>query len=176
MPWKPEYAATRRAKYHASEDERERRKKQSRPPEENARYMAAYFQANREKLRRAPGKQASINAQRRERYAADGAYREKCKAEAKAGANPALQRKNRIQAQYGLSPSDYDALLEAQSYQCKICMYPHIEEKQKRLHVDHCHATNRVRGLLCSRCNRGIGHFRDKPSLLTAASKYLEEN
>jgi hypothetical protein len=41
--------------------------------------------------------------------------------------------------------------------------------------VDHCHRTHRIRGLLCSRCNTGIGKFNDDPGLLMRAAKYLSK-
>lgn len=43
-----------------------------------------------------------------------------------------------------------------------------------KLVVDHCHASGKIRGLLCDLCNRGIGHFNDSVELLYKAIKYLE--
>lgn len=70
----------------------------------------------------------------------------------------------------GITMADYFALAEAQEWRCKIC------EKipQTRMHLDHCHKTMRVRGLLCGTCNKGLGQFRDDPKLLEVAARYLQ--
>lgn len=74
-------------------------------------------------------------------------------------------------SRYGLSQKVFDELLAKQGGKCAICSanitWP------KRLHVDHCHKTGRVRGLLCTRCNRGIGMLGDDPSLLKIAVIYV---
>jgi len=70
----------------------------------------------------------------------------------------------------GISLAEYEALLEKQGGQCAICGQA---DKWFRLAVDHCHGTHRIRGLLCSQCNRGIGFFKDKPELLERAAQYL---
>lgn len=69
---------------------------------------------------------------------------------------------------YGLTLEDFDKLLAAQKGLCKICQQP-----MKPAAVDHCHSTGRVRGLLCRKCNVGLGMFRDNPSLLRSAARYL---
>jgi hypothetical protein len=71
---------------------------------------------------------------------------------------------------YGLTPEQHQALFEAQDGLCHICKDP----LTRRVHLDHDHVTNKIRGLLCHRCNVGLGHFRDRPDLLRAAAAYLE--
>lgn len=56
--------------------------------------------------------------------------------------------------------------------ECVICGEP--EKKGKQLAIDHDHATGLIRGVLCQRCNMGIGQFRDSPELLRFAALYLE--
>ena len=90
-------------------------------------------------------------------------------------ANPLLQRQYARRAllkRYGLSAEQFDALLVAQAGRCDICSDP----LDDALHIDHCHATGSVRGLLCIHCNTGIGKLRDRPALLRAAADYLERH
>lgn len=56
--------------------------------------------------------------------------------------------------QYGMTISDYMALVELQQGACAICHS--LPPEGKRLHIDHCHTTGKVRGLLCQRCNQGM--------------------
>lgn len=74
-------------------------------------------------------------------------------------------------AQYGLTADAFDAMLAAQGGLCAICG---DRMAGKFLHVDHCHSSGRVRGLLCTRCNPGIGYFRESIVLLRKAIGYLE--
>ena len=73
---------------------------------------------------------------------------------------------------YNLTPSDYEELLVAQDFKCAICK-KHISEFKRRLAVDHCHETGRVRGLLCMPCNIGLGHLGDTEESLLNALSYL---
>ncbi len=73
---------------------------------------------------------------------------------------------------YGLTITAYRDLLDRQSGACAICL---SLPNRNRLHIDHDHATGRVRGLLCTRCNAGIGMFRDNPELMLAAAEYVQQ-
>lgn len=83
---------------------------------------------------------------------------------------PQHKRASRLKQKYGLSVAEYDAMLAAQDGRCAICK---CEPTDRRLAVDHCHDTNKVRGLLCFTCNTGIGKFRHNKKLLQAAIDYL---
>ena len=76
----------------------------------------------------------------------------------------------------GIGEKEYNTLLQKQNHCCAICSHPHIDEKGKRLHVDHDHITGKIRGLLCNHCNLGLGHFKDNPFFLATAMWYLDSN
>lgn len=95
--------------------------------------------------------------------------------------NQHYTRGRRLRDKYGLTAEAYAAILKAQGGVCAICKEPQSavngpSGKVTDFHVDHCHSTNRVRGLLCNQCNRGIGLFQDSPSLLRRAAAYLESH
>lgn len=77
----------------------------------------------------------------------------------------------KLRSEFGITIEDRDRMFAEQDGLCAICKSdPHPVQG---LQVDHCHATGRVRGLLCSKCNRGIGYFKDSPELLRRAAAYL---
>jgi hypothetical protein len=154
--------------YVTSEKERARMKEYKKNNPEKVR---AWFVANREVL----------NARRRAKYAADEAYRKKLIQESKEQKlkNPESRLNSRLKA-YGIDLSEYQRILQSQGGVCAICKRAgrelsklYAREEIPRLVVDHCHATGNVRGLLCSRCNLGLGKFLDSPALLDAAIVYL---
>lgn len=65
----------------------------------------------------------------------------------------------------------YAAQLEKQGFGCAICG---ARPKVRRLNIDHEHGSGMVRGLLCARCNRGLGWFADSPYRLEGAALYLK--
>lgn len=88
--------------------------------------------------------------------------------------NPDKALDSLLKCDYGLSLKEYNSLLTNQKDSCAICKR-HKSNFTKRLFVDHCHKTGRIRGLLCSSCNGVLGRFNDDPSLFEAASNYLKE-
>lgn len=83
-----------------------------------------------------------------------------------------------LRRNYGITREQYNWMLEVQGGVCAICRQPETTSNParhtvKRLAVDHDHRTGQIRGLLCSNCNRGIGHFHHDPSRLRDAIAYL---
>lgn len=74
-----------------------------------------------------------------------------------------------LKTKYGLSRGQYDMLLRIQHGACALCLRP---PSNIRLHVDHDHRTGIVRGLLCHRCNRGLGYIQN-PDVLRRAMEYV---
>lgn len=75
---------------------------------------------------------------------------------------------------YGINLSDYQRMLEQQEGICAICSAPEAEQFKGVFHVDHCHTTGQVRGLLCRGCNHMLGVVGDDPHKLLRAITYLK--
>lgn len=81
-------------------------------------------------------------------------------------------RKWRLETYYGLSLENYETMLKVQNGVCAICGKTN---GKKPLVVDHSHRLNKIRGLLCDKCNRAIGTFNDDPHILQKAILYLKD-
>jgi Recombination endonuclease VII len=96
--------------------------------------------------------------------------------------NPELKKGHHVKHLYNMGLADYDKLYQSQDGKCAICrtdIQRHsvgAKNGIKTAHIDHCHATDTVRGLLCSNCNHLLGQAKDNIEILKAAIKYLEEN
>ena len=67
-------------------------------------------------------------------------------------------------------------ILVNQNYLCAICdKKAETPEDIQKMHVDHCHKTDKIRGILCNKCNRGIGYLQDDPILTNRATEYLNK-
>ena len=88
---------------------------------------------------------------------------------------------NSTMRKYGITSVEREELLASQNRECKICFTKidfysgrEVDNPTARAVVDHCHTTGKVRGILCNRCNLGLGHFKDSKSALIRAIAYLE--
>ena len=81
----------------------------------------------------------------------------------------------KLKKNYNITPEEYDNMFESQNGKCKICGI-HQDVLSKKLVIDHDHNTSIIRGLLCDKCNRGLGHFNDNIDVLKIALNYLENS
>jgi len=124
--------------------------------EEKKKYIAAWAKRNPEKTKAYQAKARTSYPERFKDYSA----------------------RHRMKVRYGITLEKYKQMYEDQSGLCFICHQPESVLNRngttKRLALDHCHETGRVRKLLCDNCNKGLGVFQDNPDRLRAAAKYLE--
>jgi hypothetical protein len=86
-----------------------------------------------------------------------------------------MDRKHLLKRHYGLSIEQYEAMLLSNEGRCEICRVPFDAARAStKCCVDHCHSSGRVRGLICSDCNVGLGFFKDDPQRLIDAVTYLQ--
>jgi hypothetical protein len=95
--------------------------------------------------------------------------------------NPTRHRNTAFKTRYGVGLDDYDAMHASQKGVCAICKRPEKSLNQhthepRRLAVDHCHNSKKVRGLLCKSCNTAIGALDEDPALFRAALRYLAKH
>lgn len=78
--------------------------------------------------------------------------------------------------QYGMSIEEYSLIAARQNNKCATCGKPAEETHRKRLFVDHCHSSGKIRCLLCQQCNTALGMVNDDISKLSALISYLMEH
>ncbi len=105
------------------------------------------------------------NTRLRGRYKEDEAYRLQTLANNSGGKS----RRRYLKRVYNTTPEEIDALCKYQNNKCPIC----LKRFTKTPDIDHDHKNNRVRGLLCHGCNKGLGDFQDDPCRLDRAIAYL---
>jgi Recombination endonuclease VII len=81
------------------------------------------------------------------------------------------KQKEDLVQKYGLTLDEYNRIWKEQDGKCAICGL-----ELERVHIDHCHRRDHVRGLLCGHCNTGLGFFRDSTDSLILAAIYLQRN
>ncbi|MCF3134782.1 endonuclease domain-containing protein [Streptomyces olivochromogenes] len=143
-----------------------------------AEYSAAHYRRRREavgkpvresvdvpaghKLCRTCGEVKPHSAWHRNATASDG-LSTRCKA-----CRAVQGRQGHLKRQYGITETERDDLIAAQGGVCCICL------AAAPVHVDHCHETGRVRGVLCFSCNAALGQFKDRPDVIRRAAAYVE--
>jgi hypothetical protein len=136
-------------------------------------YVAKQALREKSRVRNSPAYRAFQKKYREEHRgetAAYGAlYRAKNKETANAYSKEYARQKRHFPRLYGITPADYRVMLEKQGCQCAIC-----GAIGDNLHVDHCHKTKKVRGLLCKNCNTALGLFRDNKESIMSAITYLQ--
>lgn len=75
-----------------------------------------------------------------------------------------------LKRSYGMSLDQYNKLVAAHRGKCAICT-----EEMRKPHIDHCHTTGKIRGLLCGPCNHAIGSLKDSPLRCFLAASYLQK-
>lgn len=129
------------------------------PAKARARALARYH-ANPEKIKAKNNAWRRANPDRVREHHKRGALR---------------RREYKLKQQYGLTIVAYNDLVEASNGLCAVCNKPPRGTRSAtKLHVDHCHNTGRVRGLLCHACNVALGMARDNPDTLRRLAMYLE--
>ena len=86
--------------------------------------------------------------------------------------NPEQAKNTHLKSLYGISSEEYNTLLEKQSGVCAICLTPF--KSTRSTHLDHCHTSKKIRGILCANCNRGIGMLKESLQTLENAIHYLK--
>lgn len=84
--------------------------------------------------------------------------------------------RKRLKSRYGITYEEFLGMMERDENKCQICGVTNEEYNQlynKNLSIDHCHNTKYLRGILCDKCNTGIGQFKDNTDLLNKAINYL---
>ena len=85
--------------------------------------------------------------------------------------------RKRLLKKYNLTEESLNELYKFQDYKCAICgsfIEPFSENKLTMSNIDHNHDTEKVRGLLCQKCNQGLGLFKDSAKILRKAAEYLD--
>lgn len=157
-------------------------------PERVKARQAGYYQANKEHVKARTKAWAEANPERKKET--DRAYYEANKEEmgrknrenyrAKKDYYQEYERrrsKDKVaynrERSYGISPEEFARLETVQDHRCAICRTPFLPGKRQGAHLDHCHASGRIRGLLCDGCNKGIGAADDDTEILGTIIQYL---
>lgn len=95
--------------------------------------------------------------------------------------NKANRQKYLLKYTYNISLEDYNTLFNKQNGKCAVCLKEETSldnrgNSIKKLAVDHCHSTGKVRGLLCNRCNTALGLLKEDKEIVNNILNYLKEH
>ena len=147
-----EIRRTSDAKCLKCDSEYQKRKRKNRP-EDVSTMRKAYYQKTRKHLLKL----------RKENYAASKKLRLR-------------HRDTMLKSKYGIGVEEYNLMEVSQFHKCAICKGTQNNKRTNYFDVDHNHKTGKVRGLLCTNCNQGIGKFQDNKELLLYAYNYLKDS
>jgi len=86
-------------------------------------------------------------------------------------------RENKLKTKYNLTLDQYNKMLSDQNNCCKVCNIKfNINTKQLTPHVDHCHTTDKIRGLLCMKCNTSLGYLKEDTKIMQKLIEYIKEH
>jgi hypothetical protein len=88
--------------------------------------------------------------------------------------NPSFRKEAHLRYRFGLSLEDVHAMRKHQHEKCAICLREFAKLSPQQIHIDHDHATGKIRGILCGKCNTGLGMFDDNPVSLYKAAEYAK--
>lgn len=124
-------------------------------------YRAGYYKKNRKKIL-AKSRAWAVKNPHRRKLIRRRWYKKLKK-------DPRRMQTKSLQERYGIGFQEFSAMRKKQKNCCEICR----KKFDRTPHVDHSHATGKVRGLLCTVCNTGLGFFKDSKILLRSAANYL---
>lgn len=75
-----------------------------------------------------------------------------------------------------LSPGLYNLMLQQQHNECASCGVELLKLPKRQVHLDHCHKTSKIRGILCHHCNAALGFMGDDPDKIRKLAKYIESH
>lgn len=140
--------------------------------EENREYYRKYYEKNKEKLR-----EYSKLWSRKKYGAKQRILKDHSSEKNRLNSRESKRRSTKesyLRTTYNIGLKEYNEMFSKQEGKCAICGV-HQTDLARPLYVDHCHVTGTIRGLLCNRCNLGLGHFREDTILIEEAKKYLEK-
>jgi len=143
-------------------------------------YFKKYYLENKEKLKEYQKKYVQspkgkeTKKKSRKKYSKSPKGKKSQKKWRKSPKGKSIDYANNIKQKYNLEIDDYNRMFNEQNGCCIICGV-HQSKLTKRLSIDHNHKTGKIRGLLCHKCNIGLGVFEDSIEILQKAIEYLKK-